>query len=101
MKVSRRRFSRYILGAPIAAAASTVALETLLGDGGVSGGEPKPTPMSQFLARQEPELSRQERRRVQKDVTQLEARLKEIRDFRLGNDVPPAGIFRAMKSKRS
>lgn len=105
MKVSRRRFSRYMLGAPIAAAASTGALGTLLGDGRVIAAEEgaagvKPSTLSRFLVRENRDLSRAERRAIRRDVTQLEGTLKEIRDFPLKNDVPPAMNFRPMKSTR-
>ncbi|MCZ6695076.1 MAG: hypothetical protein O7A63_00915 [Acidobacteria bacterium] len=106
MKVSRRRFSRYLLAAPVAAAASTGALGTLLGDGRAiaaekGAAEAKPSAMSRFLVRENPDLSREERRAIRRDVTQIEGTLKGIRDFPLKNDVPPAMNFRPMKSKRS
>ena len=104
MKLSRRRFSRYMLGAPIAAAATTGALGTLLGDGGAIAAEgstkPRPSPLAKLLSGENPDLSRDDRNVIRRDVAQLEGALKEIRDFPLANDVPPAIGFRAMKSKR-
>ena len=104
MKLSRRRFSRYMLGAPIAAAATTGVLGTLLGDGRAIAAEgsaaaPKPSPLAKLLSGN-PDLSRDERSAIRRDVGQLEGALKEIRDFPLANNVPPAIGFRAMKSKR-
>jgi hypothetical protein len=102
MKVSRRRFSRYMLGAPIAAAASAGALGTLLDDGrAIAAEEGVASSMLRHLIRENPGLTREERRSIRRDVTQLETALKEIRDFALSNDVPPAINFRAMKSKRA
>jgi hypothetical protein len=34
-------------------------------------------------------------------VAQLEQALKEIRDFKITNDVPPSGTFRALRTRRS
>jgi hypothetical protein len=62
--------------------------------------EPAPTPLAKFLARQEEGLSSDERDHVRKDVTQLEESLKTLRDFKIGNEIPPAGSFKAMKSRR-
>ncbi|MEE9292282.1 MAG: hypothetical protein V3U83_05070 [Acidobacteriota bacterium] len=105
MKLSRRRFSHYILGAPIAAAATTGMLGTLLVDGRAIAAEgsataPKPSPLAKLLSGENPDLSRDERQAIRRDVAQLEGALKEIRDFPLANNVPPAFGFQAMKSKR-
>ncbi|MFQ5876288.1 MAG: hypothetical protein ACE5JH_01150 [Acidobacteriota bacterium] len=108
MSLSRRKFSCLVLGAPVAAA-SGGALGALFGSesgaaasqepGGASS-TPEPTPLSRFLARQEEGLTREERRRVRRDVTLLEKALETIRAFELSNDDPPAVIFRAMRSGR-
>ncbi len=105
MTLSRRRFSRYMLGAPIAAAATTGVLGTLLVDGRAiaaagSAAAPKPSPLAKLLSGENPDLSREERKAIRRDVAQLEEALKEIRDFPLANSVPPAIGFKAMKSKR-
>ena len=105
MTLSRRRFSRYMLGAPIAAAATTGVLGTLLVDGRAIAAEgsvaaSKPSPLAKLLSGENPDLSREERKAIRRDVAQLEGALKEIRDFPLANNVPPAIGFKAMKSKR-
>ena len=108
MKISRRVVSRMILGAPLVMGA------TLTGSpgGGARADEPQkpadagpkpdpePTPLAKFLAKQEDGLSGDERARVRKDITQLEDALKAVRDFPIGNDVPPAGGFRPIRSVR-
>jgi hypothetical protein len=105
MKISRRVVGRMILGAPLVMGA------TLAGSlGGARADEPEvtpapapapePTPLAKFLARQEDGLSSDERAKVRKDVTQLEDALKVVRDFPIGNDVPPAGGFRPIRSVR-
>jgi hypothetical protein len=107
MTISRRTMSRWLLGAPLlaAAAAKTVdlfgrvsAAEEPAAD--QSKAEPDPTPLAKFLAKQESGLSSDEKAEVRKNVTQLEDALKTVRDFPLGNDVPPAGDFRALRTKR-
>jgi hypothetical protein len=102
-----------VLGAPVAAAASALPLGALLGirpaaaadqaaganqAAGAPPSEPSPTPLAKFLAKQDDELTSAERKRVRKSVTQIEEALKSIRDFKIGNDVPPSGTFRALKS---
>ena len=108
-KWTRRSVGRLILGAPFAAATSG-AVATLLGGGAARADQQAPseapaasgpTPLAKFLAKQEEGLTGEERDKLRKSVTQLERGLKAIRDFKLGNDVPPAGTFRALKSKRS
>ena len=113
MKLSRRTMARAVVGAPLVlAAASAAGLESLFGIGAARAAgqaeEPKPPqpepdepPVARFLARQEEGLSAEERRSVRKDVTQLEQALKGIRDFKIGNDVPPSGTFRALRARRS
>ena len=106
MTISRRTMSRWLLGAPLfaAAAAKTVDLfgRASAADEPAAGpkAEPDPTPLAKFLAKQEGGLSSSERAEVRKNVTQLEDALKAVRDFPLGNDVPPAGEFRALRTKR-
>src|SRR5881397_1663671 len=100
MMLTRRSLARFVLGAPVAAAASVASLTALFGSrpaaaaqaaGDQPPGEPEPTPLARFLARQEADLSREERARIKKKVTDLEQSLQEIRAFALGNDVPPSG----------
>lgn len=108
MKISRRHASRLVLGAPIAAAVMA-PLGSLLG--GVTGAAaaqnaaPEPdaggrSALGRFLSRQEDDLSTAERREIRRSVAQLEQSLAQIRGFVLSNDVPPAGTFRALRSKR-
>jgi len=104
MKMTRRSVGRLLIAVPLAAAAVPVA--GLLGGSAARAAdeaptpEPAPTPLAKFLAKQEAGLSSDERDRVRKDVTQLEESLKTLRDFKIGNEIPPAGTFTAMKSKR-
>jgi|KBSSwiStaDraftv2_1062776.scaffolds.fasta_scaffold260048_2 hypothetical protein len=110
MKISRRVVGRMILGVPLLAAGGSLA--GALGHGARADEpevkpadakaqpEPEPTPLAKFLARQEDGLSGDERAKVRKDVTQLEDALKVVRDFPVGNDVPPAGGFRPIRSVR-
>ena len=113
MKLSRRTVARAVLGAPLMLAAASIArVESLLGIAAAGAAdqaapEPSPTPepeetaLARFLAKQDDDLSSEERRHVRKDVTQTEQSLKEIRDFKLGNEVPPSGTFRALRTRRS
>jgi len=111
MKLSRRAVAGAVLGAPLWAYAASVArIGSLLGvrEARAAQAEPSPTPeaapddsaLGKFLAREEEGLSGAERRRVRKQVAQLEQALKEIRDFKLTNDVPPSGAFRALRTRR-
>ena len=115
MKLSRRAIARGIAGAPLVLIAASVArLESLLGWNEVPAAEtaqpgPSPAPeeppadsaLGRFLAREEEGLTGEERRKVRRQVAQLEQSLKEIRDFKLTNDVPPSGTFRALRTRRS
>jgi hypothetical protein len=107
MKISRRVVGRMILGAPLLAAGATLAGSlgsAARADEPQAAPEPKhdpdPTPLAKFLAREEDGLSGDERARVRKDITQLEDALKAVRDFPLGNDVPPAAGFKPIRSVR-
>jgi hypothetical protein len=110
MKMSRRKAARLALGAPLAAAVAAAAPwggwigRAAAADNAAPAGEPEadegPSPLARFLARQEAGLSAAERRRLRRSIGQLEASLKEVRGFGLTNDVPPAGGFRARRSKR-
>ena len=112
MKLSRRTVARAVFGAPLMLAAASIArVESLLGIAAARAAdqaapqpsptpEPEETPLARFLAKQEEDLTSEERKRVRKDVTQTEQALKEVRDFRLGNEVPPAGTFRALRTRR-
>jgi hypothetical protein len=105
MKMTRRSAGRLLLGVPLAAA-TAVPVAGLLGGRAARAAEDAPppepatTPLAKFLAKQERDLSSGDKEKVRKDVTQLEQALKTVRDFPLGNDVPPAGSFRALKSAR-
>jgi|SRR5882672_11121327 len=113
MKLSRRSLARLILGAPVAAAVTAAPLQTLFGIRSAAAAEqavekakpepppePEPTPLARFLAREDEDLTSAERKKIRRSVTQLEQSLKEIRGFKMGNEVPPSGTFRALKSKR-
>ncbi len=119
MRLSRRSMTRWLVGAPVAAAAATaLPVGALLGARPAAAeeaasepkpapkpegtpGEPEETPLGRFLARQEEDLTSEEKRKVRKQVAGLERSLKEVRAFVLTNDVPPSGTIRAMKSRRS
>ncbi|MEK7282844.1 MAG: hypothetical protein AAB249_03455 [Acidobacteriota bacterium] len=113
MKLSRRMVARAVFGAPLVlAAASAARLESLFGIAAARAAgqaepqpspapEPEEPPLARFLARQEEGLSAAERRRVRREVTQMEQALKEVRDFKIGNDVPPSGTFRALRTRRT
>jgi len=108
MTWNRRQVARLLLGAPLA----TAPLGALLGgrvraadetaprpDDGAAAPPPSETPLGKFLAK-DAGLKRSERDRVVKDVAGLERGLETVRAFPLGNDVVPAGTFRALRSKR-
>ena len=114
MKLSRRAVARAVVGAPVALLAASVAgLESLLGWKEARAAQaaqpgPSPTPeeapdssLGRFLAREEEGLTSGERRKVRRQVTQLEQAVREIRDFKLTNDVPPSGTFRALRTRRT
>lgn len=100
MTWSRRQVARLILGAPFAA-----PVAALLGGGRAAAGDAAPptppgeTPLGKFLAR-DARLRGKERDRVVKDVAGLEAGLDAVRAYPLPNGVVPAGVFRALRSKR-
>mgnify|MGYP001616540754 CR=1 FL=1 len=111
MKLSRRSMARVLLGVPVAAAAAAMAgAGSWLGlrparaaedERSASPAAPDDSPLGRFLARQEEGLTSEERRQVRKNVAQIEQSLKQVRDFPLGNEVPPSGRFQPLKSKRS
>ena len=115
MKLSRRALARAIVGAPVVLlTASVTGLSSLLGMSGARAAqEAKPEPgatpvatppedsaLGRLLAKEEEGLSSAERRRVRKQVAQFESSLREIRDFKVTNDVAPSGTFRALKTRR-
>ena len=112
MKLSRRVVAGAVIGAPVWALAASVArIGSVFGvreARAAQAPEPSPTPtpepedspLGKFLARDEEGLSGDERRKVRKQVAQLEQALKEIRDFKLTNDVPPSGTFAALRTRR-
>ena len=101
MNVTRRNVARLLVGAPIAAGVAAVAgVQGILGLRPAAAGETEDSGLGKFLARQEDDLTSGERRLVRDEVASLEQALWKIRDYRLDNDVPPAGTFVALKSKR-
>jgi hypothetical protein len=107
MDQERRTVIQWMLRAPVAAAAAGALA---LRPAGAANQQPAPTPtpeeleatpLAKFLARQEEGLTSEERRRVRRDVTQLEQALADVRGYPLGNDIPPATCFRALKTARS
>jgi hypothetical protein len=91
-----------MLGAPVAAALGALGGRKSLAQGQEAPAPPAaeaPTPLARLLAKEDG-LSGAEREKVRKDVTRLEKSLRTIREFALPNDVPPAGTFRALRSKR-
>jgi hypothetical protein len=108
MKLSRRAVARAVVGAPVVLLAAPVArLASLLGWREARAAQaaqpgPSPTPeeepadsaLGRFLAREEEGLTGEERRKVRRQVAQLEQALKEVRDFKLTNDVPASGASR-------
>lgn len=117
MKLSRRNVTRVLAGAPVAAAAALMPLRALFGAADARAGqapvpqgtpapqatptEPEETPLARFLAKQEGDLSADEKRRVRKQVAQLEQALGEVRAHVLANDVPPSGSWKALRSTRT
>ena len=100
---SRRRVGRLMLGAPVAAALAAIAGrgQALAQQQAAAPSSGNGTPPLAKLLSKEDGLSGEERDKVRKSVTQLERSLKALRDFELSNDVPPAGTFRALRSRRS
>ena len=115
MKLSRRAVARAVVTAPVALLAAPMAgLPSILGWKEARAAQeaqpeasptPEPAPeessLGRFLAREEEGLTGEERRKVRRQVAQLEASLKEIRDFKLTNDVAPSGTFRALRTRRT
>lgn len=104
MTMTRRKAGQLLLGAPVLAAAAASTLLSpgpALADAAAPAAEPDPTPLAKFLARQEGDLSAAQKDKLRKDVTDLEQALQVLRDFPLANDVPPAGSFSALRSRRS
>ena len=102
--MTRRQAGRLLLGAPVVAAVTTGLLRSPAALAADEAAEQAPppadSPLGKFLAKQEPGLDGDQKDKVRKDVAGLEQALKTLRDFPLPNDVPPAGTFRAMKSRR-
>ena len=109
MTMTRRAAGRLLLGAPAVAAVasgllkSSAALAADEAAGQTAAAPPASTPdsaLGKLLAKQEPGLDRDQKDKVRKDVASLEQALQTLRDFPLGNDVPPAGTFRPIRSRR-
>lgn len=104
MTMTRRKAGQLLLGAPVLAAAAASALIAPGAARAQESGpapEPDPTPLAKFLAKQEGDLSAAQKDKLRKDVTDLEQSLQALRDFPLANDVPPAGSFSALRSRRA
>jgi len=104
MTMTRRKAGQLLLGAPVLAAA---AASTLLAPGAARAqeaapaAEPGPSALAKFLAKQEDDLSSAQKDKLRRNVTDLEQALQVLRDYPLANDVPPAGSFHALRSRRS
>ncbi|HEX9427717.1 MAG TPA: hypothetical protein VGA64_08005 [Candidatus Polarisedimenticolia bacterium] len=118
MKLSRRNVTRVLAGLPLAGVAGLGPLRALYGAAEARAaeqagtaqptpapqatpGEPEETPLARFLSKQGDDLSGDERRRVRKQVSQTEQALREVRAYVLGNDVPPSGSWKPLRSKRA
>ena len=111
MTMTRRTAGRLLLGAPAVAAVASGLLGARAAsaadqaappaDAGAAPETPPESGLGKFLAKQEPGLDGAQKDRVRKDVAALEQSLRTLRDFPLGNDVPPAGTFRPLKSRRA
>ncbi len=105
MRFTRRKITRWLLSAPVAATAAGALGIVPGGRGGAAADEASapsyegPTPLARFLSKRDPDLTGAEKHRVRKEITQLEDALRTIRAHPLGNDVPPSGVFRALRSK--
>ncbi len=110
MTISRRTITRLLAGAPLAAAAllpggsllraSAEAPAATGPEAQATPPEPEETPLGRFLAKEEADLTSEEKRKVRKQVSGLEQSLNEVRAFVLENEVPPAGTFRAERPAR-
>lgn len=103
--MTRRAAGKLLLGAPaVAAVASGILGARAAGAADEAAAAAPPPPadsaLGKFLAKQEPGLDRDQKDQVRKDVASLEQALKTLRDFPLPNDVPPAGTFMPIRSRR-
>ena len=109
--MTRRTAGKLLLGAPAVAAvasgilgarAAGAADDATAAGQAAAGAAPPPadSALGKFLAKQEPGLDRDQKDQVRKDVASLEQALKTLRDFPLPNDVPPAGTFMPIRSRR-
>ncbi len=90
----RRRATRLLLALPAAAALPvSVLAET------PSPAPAKTSPLAEFLAGQQPGLDPERRQDLVRGVVQLEDSLRTLRDFPVGNDVPPALRFAALRAE--
>ena len=90
-EMSRRSVGKLLLALPAAGWALPLrAAET-----------EKPSEAAEFLAKNEPGLSAEERERLRKALVDEEKPLKTVREYELSNDVPPALRFQALRSRRA
>ena len=106
MKLSRRSVARALVTAPLVLAGAQVGLgaraaQTADPEASPTPAAPEDSSLGRLLAKEEEGLTAGERRKVRRQVAQLEQSLKEIRDFTLTNDVPPSGTFRALRTRRT
>jgi hypothetical protein len=88
--ISRRAAGKLLL----AASASTLAG----GRASTAEGPAPANPLGDFLSEQEPGLTRAERERLKKNLTDLQPALDTIRSFPMPNEIGPALRFQAVKS---
>jgi hypothetical protein len=90
----RRRATGLLLAVPAAAAWPGALIAEP-----ASPEPPKTSPLAEFIASQQKGLDPQERQTLVRGVVQLEDALEVIRDFEVGNDVPPALRFAALRAE--
>jgi hypothetical protein len=89
MNPTRRAVTLMLVSAPAAALAGPDEKKDV-----------QPSAEAEFLASREPGLTDEERARLKKNLTDGEAALKAIREFKLPADVAPSLRFQPLKARR-